>query len=200
MGEADSTNGGKIAVRLTEVGPRLQLQLVKVEEGVLNGAVLFHRYLTRTPTEQEVLEQRARQRRKLKERNARLDQAARDNNAKLKRKRQDKEKAQAKKRAIRRWRCYQSQGFVGAQPGDSDSERDAGRSRSTSKPQKKRFHPFAWGAKAGKVSTEKTVEIDGRPSKPKSQRGGRRQKVGAESGKGGKKGGKGGGKGGAAQK
>merc|ERR1719502_2449657 len=93
--EADSTGGGKIAVRLTEVGPRLQLQLVKGEEGVLNGAVLFHRYLSRTASEQEVLEQRAKQRRKLKERNERLDAEARKYNANLKQKRKEKEKAAA---------------------------------------------------------------------------------------------------------
>lgn len=32
------------AVQLHELGPRLTLELVKVEEGLLSGAVMFHQY------------------------------------------------------------------------------------------------------------------------------------------------------------
>jgi ribosome biogenesis protein SSF1/2 len=198
--EADSSGGGKIAVRLTEVGPRLQLQLVKCEDGVMGGAVLFHRYMTRTPTEQEVLEQRARQRRKLKERNQRLDQMAREHNKSLKQKRKDKEKAQAKKDRAEENDdgADKGNGFVGAAADDSDKD-DAGGGAGPHK--KRRFHPFGYG---GKASSEKTVEMDSRPSKSKSRRGGQRQKDAPEDGKGngkkgkggGKKGGKGDGKGG----
>lgn len=177
--EADSTGGGKVGVRLTEVGPRLQLQLVKGEEGVLGGAVLFHRYLNRTASEQEVLEQRATQRRKLKARNDRLDTEARAHNAKLKQFRQDKEKAAAShaKRA------------AGIEEVDEDSGGEDGG------PDKKRkFNPFGFNRKAG---GEKTVEIDDRPSKQRNRRGGQRQQGGEDNGgKGGGKGGKQGGKGG----
>jgi ribosome biogenesis protein SSF1/2 len=37
--------------RLTEIGPRMALQLVKIEEGVCSGEVLFHEFVTKTEEE-----------------------------------------------------------------------------------------------------------------------------------------------------
>lgn len=45
---------GKSAVRLTELGPRLTLQLMKIEEGLLDGEVLYHDLIHKT--EEEKLE------------------------------------------------------------------------------------------------------------------------------------------------
>ncbi|KAJ7520798.1 hypothetical protein O6H91_19G023400 [Diphasiastrum complanatum] len=39
------------AVKLHEVGPRMTLQLVKVEEGLCSGAIMFHEYVKKTPEE-----------------------------------------------------------------------------------------------------------------------------------------------------
>ena len=36
------------AVKLTEIGPRLRLELVKVEEGMCDGQILYHRYVQKT--------------------------------------------------------------------------------------------------------------------------------------------------------
>ena len=36
------------AIKLTEIGPRLRLELVKIEEGMCDGKVLFHRYVRKT--------------------------------------------------------------------------------------------------------------------------------------------------------
>jgi ribosome biogenesis protein SSF1/2 len=33
------------AIKLTEIGPRLQIELVKIEEGMCDGKVLYHRYV-----------------------------------------------------------------------------------------------------------------------------------------------------------
>lgn len=41
--------------RLKEAGPRLKLQLVKIEEGLGEGAVLHHEYISKTPEEQQNL-------------------------------------------------------------------------------------------------------------------------------------------------
>lgn len=41
------------AVKLHEIGPRMTLQLVKVEEGLCDGAVMFHEYVKKT--EEEIL-------------------------------------------------------------------------------------------------------------------------------------------------
>lgn len=34
----------KNAVKLQEIGPRMTMQLVKVEEGLCSGAIMFHEY------------------------------------------------------------------------------------------------------------------------------------------------------------
>jgi ribosome biogenesis protein SSF1/2 len=39
------------AVKLHEIGPRMTLQLVKVEEGLCGGAVMFHEFVKKTPEE-----------------------------------------------------------------------------------------------------------------------------------------------------
>eukprot|EP00250_Pteridium_aquilinum_P028195 c36743_g1_i1 orf=587-1993(-) len=41
----------KNAVKLQEIGPRMTMQLVKVEEGLCSGAILFHEYVKKTPEE-----------------------------------------------------------------------------------------------------------------------------------------------------
>ncbi|CAH8612800.1 unnamed protein product [Schistosoma rodhaini] len=41
----------KATIRLTEIGPRITLNLIKIEEGVNTGTVLYHRWQTRTITE-----------------------------------------------------------------------------------------------------------------------------------------------------
>jgi Brix domain len=40
------------AIRLAEIGPRLRLELVKIEEGMCDGKVMYHRYVhkTKVPT------------------------------------------------------------------------------------------------------------------------------------------------------
>eukprot|EP00897_Mesotaenium_endlicherianum_P006905 jgi/Mesen1/6242/ME000323S05376 len=46
------------AVRLHEVGPRLSLQLLKVEEGLLTGTVMFHQFVKKSA--EEVAQQKAK--------------------------------------------------------------------------------------------------------------------------------------------
>lgn len=41
----------KSAVKLQEVGPRMTMQLVKVEEGLCSGAIIFHEYIKKTSDE-----------------------------------------------------------------------------------------------------------------------------------------------------
>lgn len=89
-------NSSSIAIKLREIGPRMELQLIKGEEGLLNGMVLFHRYLTKTPTEQEVLAKKARERKKLKDRNEKIEKAVESMNKK-KKKSKEKAREQARK-------------------------------------------------------------------------------------------------------
>lgn len=84
--EAPSASGGKIGVKLGEIGPRMTLQLIKAEEGIMTGTVMYHRYNTKPPTKRELEEAKARQRMKFKKRNEMLEQMV------------DKQKAAIKKR------------------------------------------------------------------------------------------------------
>lgn len=55
------------AIRLTEIGPRMMLQLVKIEEGVCAGEVLYHEFVTKTEEELKNLKEFREKKRKLKE-------------------------------------------------------------------------------------------------------------------------------------
>lgn len=56
----------KSAIRLKEIGPRLTLKLLKIEEGVNTGAVLYHRFETKTEAEIQELRRRKNEEKTLK--------------------------------------------------------------------------------------------------------------------------------------
>ena len=45
------------AIRLSEIGPRLKLKLVKIEEGICEGNVLYHDLIKETPEQLEIIRQ-----------------------------------------------------------------------------------------------------------------------------------------------
>merc|ERR1712039_902027 len=137
---------GRTAIKLVETGPRLKLTLVKVEEGVMGGAVIYHRFSSRTPSQIEVHAEAARKKRKFKERNEKLSALAKG----LKATKKEREKKKAER--------YAAMGKKqdAEAPADSDAE-DAGsnkRHRVASREadddaeepaagaKKKKFHPF----------------------------------------------------------
>lgn len=44
------------AIKLSEIGPRLRLEMVKIEEGMCDGRVLYHRYVKKTKKEEQELD------------------------------------------------------------------------------------------------------------------------------------------------
>ncbi|CAK0825297.1 unnamed protein product, partial [Prorocentrum cordatum] len=153
--EAPSTGGGKMAVRLTESGPRMTLLLVKAEEGVCSGGILYHRYPdTKTPSQRELLEQRARAKKKLSERAKKVEAEAQG----AKKARLLKEK---KKQGLA---VKKGKGGGDADDGGDEDEAEGGGGPELEKGfvglaqagagaaegKRKRFHPFGWGAKAAK--------------------------------------------------
>lgn len=48
----------KSAVRLSELGPRMTLQLIKIEDGLLDGEVLYHELIMKTADEREEIRKR----------------------------------------------------------------------------------------------------------------------------------------------
>ncbi len=55
------------AVKMVELGPRMKLRLVKVEEGLCSGKIMWHEYVHKTREEIRELEQKWDQKRKEKE-------------------------------------------------------------------------------------------------------------------------------------
>jgi len=83
---------GKSALKLVELGPRLCLELVKVEQGLGDGNVMFHAHVKKTPEEAKEIQERVESKVRLK-RQRRQEQ---EQNVDRKRKLQD-EKRDAKK-------------------------------------------------------------------------------------------------------
>ncbi|KAI8381117.1 Brix domain-containing protein [Radiomyces spectabilis] len=73
------------AVKLHELGPRLTLELIKVENGLCSGEVLYHRYVKKT--KQEIKEHEAKRQRTLREKAERKRQQEEN----VQRKQQEKE-------------------------------------------------------------------------------------------------------------
>ncbi|QLQ80947.1 hypothetical protein HG537_0E03020 [Torulaspora globosa] len=57
----------KKAIKLTELGPRLTLKLVKIEEGICSGRVLHHEFVKKTSAEIKALEKKHMEKMRLKE-------------------------------------------------------------------------------------------------------------------------------------
>ncbi|KAH3661826.1 hypothetical protein OGAPHI_006004 [Ogataea philodendri] len=70
-GAAEESGKRKKAVKLTEIGPRLKLELVKIEEGVCSGKVLYHSRIQKSVKEMNKLDQVHAVRRKEKEKRRR---------------------------------------------------------------------------------------------------------------------------------
>lgn len=49
---------GKSAIRLSELGPRLTLQLIKIEDGLLDGEVLYHDLIHKSEEEKAEIQKR----------------------------------------------------------------------------------------------------------------------------------------------
>jgi ribosome biogenesis protein SSF1/2 len=91
---------GKSALKLVELGPRLCLELIKVEQGLSSGNVMFHAHIKKTPEEAKAIVEKAEvktvlktQRRQEQERNVerkrKLAEEKRDGKKRRKQERED---------------------------------------------------------------------------------------------------------------
>lgn len=101
-GGADEQQTKKKAVKLTELGPRMNMKLVKIEEGICSGRVLHHEFVQKTDAEIKALikrhEQKKRlreERRKEQEKNVNRKQVIKDAKKKRKMERREKRSGQA---------------------------------------------------------------------------------------------------------
>jgi ribosome biogenesis protein SSF1/2 len=84
----------KRAVKLVELGPRMRLRLIKVEEGLCEGRVMWHDYIHKSQQEVDALDKNWEQ--KIKEKEARK-KLQREN---VERKKQEKAKARAEGKEV----------------------------------------------------------------------------------------------------
>lgn len=61
------SNVEKRAIKLVELGPRMKLRLTKVEEGLCEGRIMWNEFITKSKAEEQSLDQRWGEKRKLKE-------------------------------------------------------------------------------------------------------------------------------------
>ncbi|CEP64551.1 Brix domain-containing protein LALA0_S12e01508g [Lachancea lanzarotensis] len=114
----------KKAIKLTEVGPRLTLKLVKIEEGICSGKVLHHTYVKKTDSEIRHLEKRHAQRMKLKEERRKEQEA---NLAKKNEVKDAKKQRKMERRKLREQQLEQGESVEGAgsaSDGNDSSESD----------------------------------------------------------------------------
>ena len=74
----------KSAVQLHEIGPRLTLELIKIEEGLLTGEVLYHNHIVKTEEEKEALRKMIEKKQKLKEQRKKQQAENRERNLQIK--------------------------------------------------------------------------------------------------------------------
>merc|ERR1712071_59471 len=70
-----SKAGAKSAVRLIELGPRIRMELLKIEEGLVEGEVLYHQYIQKTEEEKKLIKLRRDQQRNTKEKLRKIQDA-----------------------------------------------------------------------------------------------------------------------------
>lgn len=59
------------AIRMVELGPRMKLKLVKIEEGLMTGEVMYHAFVQRSPEEVKALRARRLELKRIKEKRKR---------------------------------------------------------------------------------------------------------------------------------
>jgi len=90
----DKKKNTSVAIRLHELGPRLKLKLIKVEEGICRGNVVFHSYNKKSPAEIKKQLDGLKSKRELKEKRKR------EQDENIKKKAEKKEEAKLRSKGI----------------------------------------------------------------------------------------------------
>lgn len=96
------------AIRLHELGPRLALQLVKIEEGLCDGKVVHHSFIEKTVEEVKAVEEKRKEKQKLK------DQRQKQQNTNINKKKKSEEEHKK--------RCLEGMGTDGEKVDDAGED------------------------------------------------------------------------------
>ena len=91
-----NVKNGISAVRLTELGPRMTLELYKIEEGFCGGEVLYHKYIKKTEEEKQALRNQIHKKQKLKLKRKKIQ----EENVKRKQRKKEMARQQSKESSI----------------------------------------------------------------------------------------------------
>lgn len=92
--QTERPNVEKRVVKLVELGPRMKLRLMKVEEGLCDGRIMWHDFISKSDREIKRMDDEWNRRRKVKE------ERKRQQKANVEKKKQDKAKAQGNGEAV----------------------------------------------------------------------------------------------------
>jgi len=106
----------KSAIRLKEMGPRMTLQLIKIQEGVDDGQVLYNRFHSKTEKEANEQQKQKEGQRQLKRKRIETQEAN------VERKKQAKKMKKVKRKE--RWQARQKQLLEQEEAGAEDSENE----------------------------------------------------------------------------
>ena len=112
----------KKAIKLTELGPRLTLKLVKIEEGICSGKVLHHEFVQKSSEEIKALEKRHAAKMRLKEQRKKEQE---ENIAKKKAVKDAKKQRKLERRKARAAEGGEGQGKDDAMSDDESSSSDS---------------------------------------------------------------------------
>ncbi|CAI4515691.1 CQS_1a_G0023040.mRNA.1.CDS.1 [Saccharomyces cerevisiae] len=112
----------KKAIKLTELGPRLTLKLVKIEEGICSGKVLHHEFVQKSSEEIKALEKRHAAKMRLKEQRRKEQE---ENIAKKKAVKDAKKQRKLERRKARAAEGGEGQGKDDAMSDDESSSSDS---------------------------------------------------------------------------
>jgi ribosome biogenesis protein SSF1/2 len=85
-----NVESGKSAIKLHELGPRLTLQLIKIEDGLLDGEVLYHNLIEKTDEEKLEIQKKRENKKKLKEKRKKIQAKNKEVKENLKQKLKEK--------------------------------------------------------------------------------------------------------------
>jgi len=88
-----------VGLNLVELGPRMELIPVKAEDGVMDGSVLFHRYVKKTAAEKEIADKKIKIRTAQREKQEKLTAKRMQEKSALRKKREEKLKKKREKQA-----------------------------------------------------------------------------------------------------
>eukprot|EP00003_Mantamonas_plastica_P028750 TRINITY_DN665_c1_g1_i13.p1 TRINITY_DN665_c1_g1~~TRINITY_DN665_c1_g1_i13.p1 ORF type:complete len:457 (+),score=188.92 TRINITY_DN665_c1_g1_i13:139-1509(+) len=114
---AVAKKASECSVRLTEIGPRMELEIVKIENGLFEGDIIYHQYVKKSKEESEVQKKRKQKERDLKQ--ARKNEQKRNVEAK-----KSKLEEKRQKRKERREQRMKEQALKEGKEWESDDEDD----------------------------------------------------------------------------